>query len=372
MESNLLNVIGKVYDVASSNQDWNPVLEDIADICGGEAAQMLMVSPKAQTATVVSPRTDPSFIKAFFADWADEDPTYSATIRASVGEVVTLENSGRETFLKSAFYNVFWKGSGLGAERMRSNLIMNDSIQVGIGLSPFARRDEISEHMHKTFLALLPHMIRSVELQWRMHRLELERAMVAPSGTAGVLIVNSDGRVLVADTRAEEILSAQSPLLVEKGVLHATENRDTVNLHRMILSCAPRGAGYQLRGGSVRIGYPGGSRLDIAIMPVPAEASGFPLDVDSNRKPVATILLKDIESGRRRTVEKLQTRYGLTQAEARVALECLKGETRDALARSMGVSDATIRTHLSRIYEKTGAKRRTQLVHLLHQDGFSG
>ena len=229
METAVLDLIGRIYDSAASRADWSVTLERFADLAGAEAANMLIVSPKTGQATVISPRSDPRFIRDFFETWAPMDPTYHATVTAPVGKMISLADTGRDSFLRSAFYNDYWKTSGHGAERMRTNLIANPDLQIGIGLSPYARQDEISPEMHRIYHAILPHMIRSVEMQWRLHRLELERAMARASDDAGVLVVNSDSRVLVADGLAEAILSRGAPLRLENGTLCALDPADTLS-----------------------------------------------------------------------------------------------------------------------------------------------
>jgi DNA-binding CsgD family transcriptional regulator len=58
-------------------------------------------------------------------------------------------------------------------------------------------------------------------------------------------------------------------------------------------------------------------------------------------------------------------------AEAALALEIVKGDGRDAAAARLGISLSTARTHLSRIFEKTGAGRQAELVVLLNREGLS-
>ena len=285
---------------------------------------------------------------------------------------MTLADTGHEAFLKSDFYHHIWKRSGHAAERMRTNVIMNADIQIGFGLSPYARSDEISSHMRKVYTALLPHMIRSVDLHWRMHRLELERSISIAGSDAGVMVVNSDGRILMADPLAEEILSRGAPLGVRKGVLSARYHADTASILGMIDSCVPRKSGYHLRGGSAEISYPDCPPLNIAIMPVAGDHAGFALDVDANAQPVAIVILEDLAMRRNAQVGRLCQTHGLTEREAEVALAALAGGSRLDIAENLGVSDATVRTHLSRIYEKLGVKRMGELVRFLQQDGFAG
>ena len=58
-------------------------------------------------------------------------------------------------------------------------------------------------------------------------------------------------------------------------------------------------------------------------------------------------------------------RAGLTRRESEVALLALKGLSSPEIAHVLGMSDKTVRQHLSRVYEKHGVSGRGELVHLL-------
>lgn len=57
--------------------------------------------------------------------------------------------------------------------------------------------------------------------------------------------------------------------------------------------------------------------------------------------------------------------YGLTLTEARVALAVASGITISATARRLKVSVNTVKTHLRRVYEKTGTSRQGELSRLI-------
>jgi DNA-binding CsgD family transcriptional regulator len=48
-----------------------------------------------------------------------------------------------------------------------------------------------------------------------------------------------------------------------------------------------------------------------------------------------------------------------------MATEILKGDGRIAAATRCGISEATARTHLTSIFEKTGIRRQAELIRLL-------
>ncbi|MDR0480132.1 MAG: UTRA domain-containing protein [Burkholderiaceae bacterium] len=66
-------------------------------------------------------------------------------------------------------------------------------------------------------------------------------------------------------------------------------------------------------------------------------------------------------------LQTLRERFHLTPAEMRVAQEIVKGEGRMAAAKRIGIGEATLKSHLIHIFEKTGVTRQAELVRLIHE-----
>ena len=66
-------------------------------------------------------------------------------------------------------------------------------------------------------------------------------------------------------------------------------------------------------------------------------------------------------------VDALAHAYGLTPAEARVLEQLLAGVTLGEAAEALDISLTTVKTHLSRIFSKTGVSRQADLVALTHR-----
>jgi DNA-binding CsgD family transcriptional regulator len=64
-------------------------------------------------------------------------------------------------------------------------------------------------------------------------------------------------------------------------------------------------------------------------------------------------------------VEALAALYDLTPTEARVMVEIASGKNRAATALALGIADSTVKTHLARVFEKTGTSEQPELAKLV-------
>ncbi len=63
---------------------------------------------------------------------------------------------------------------------------------------------------------------------------------------------------------------------------------------------------------------------------------------------------------------------GLTEREAEVLRLIAKGLSNSEIAAQLYVSEVTIKTHINRIFTKTGSRDRSQAIIYAHQRGFAG
>jgi DNA-binding CsgD family transcriptional regulator len=63
--------------------------------------------------------------------------------------------------------------------------------------------------------------------------------------------------------------------------------------------------------------------------------------------------------------ERLAQQFGLTPAEARVAVALLAGKTVETAAGELGIATTTLRTHVRSLLQKTGTGRQAELLGVL-------
>jgi DNA-binding CsgD family transcriptional regulator len=107
------------------------------------------------------------------------------------------------------------------------------------------------------------------------------------------------------------------------------------------------------------------SPVNVSVVPLRSRARLADVPWIGFGRPVAIVTISDPDLARQRREEQLRRLFGLTNAEAALAAEILKGDGRRAAAQRCGITDGTAKTHLEHIFEKTGTRRQAELIRLL-------
>ena len=172
-----------------------------------------------------------------------------------------------------------------------------------------------------------------------------------------LLIVDDEGKVEYRNRVATALLArAHGGLALAAGTLTAKARRLREPLAQAIrLACA------ELQSSGLCLPQPGSPPerwLRLVVAPIYFGAAG-------NRASRAAIWILNTETPAVPSEELLTALFGLSRAEARLALCMLVGRSAADCARLAGVGLATIRTQLHSIFTKTGVRRQAQLVALL-------
>jgi DNA-binding CsgD family transcriptional regulator len=77
------------------------------------------------------------------------------------------------------------------------------------------------------------------------------------------------------------------------------------------------------------------------------------------------VFVTDPAHGPRLPQQRLVEAHGLTRAEARVALAAAQGSSVAEIAAQLQLSGKAVKTHLRRVYAKTGAARQAELTRIV-------
>lgn len=82
-------------------------------------------------------------------------------------------------------------------------------------------------------------------------------------------------------------------------------------------------------------------------------------------EPAAALLISSETTNQRQSLSLLRELYGLTPSESMLAAELLKGKSMEESAAALKISIMTARSHLKKVFAKTGTNRQSQLLWLL-------
>jgi DNA-binding CsgD family transcriptional regulator len=215
-------------------------------------------------------------------------------------------------------------------------------------------------------MLLLPHLRRAVTISNVLDARLIEHTRLAQALDAlrcGVVMTNGEGAILHANQAAEEMLRDGTAVQGRGGILNAADAAAAQELRQAIRLAAGDESTLGETGLAVSLGAPGGAPLFAHVLPMTGGNLRTRLQPEAAAAVIIGTATPDLTREERK--DHLRRRYGLTPAEADVALEIARGEGRDACAARLGISTATVRAHLGRIFEKTGVHRQAELTHLL-------
>lgn len=356
----LLNLIGQIYDAAADPGRWPVVLQEIADAFGAQEASLSAVSPN-KVPWLVAPRTDPAFLQSYGIHYHPLNLFWQRMTQVPVGTAVTDRMVlPKATLQASQFFNE-WSRPQNYLSVMGATLLTEKDWRVEFVVP--GKHEFGPEHL-KLYDMIAPHLKRAVQLTRRIQATELERgySLAALDGLGqGVVIVDHTARILFTNRAADGAFNGG--LRLTDGVLSGNSAAETANLHAAIAACA----GNHLDGSRDTVTISRGRlRTSLSLLIIPFRGKHGWL---TGHPHSAIIFITDPESATGLDEAQLRTRFGLTPAEARLVREMIgSGSIQDAAER-LTITIATARTHLHRIFAKTGTRSQADLMRIVLTPG---
>lgn len=245
-----------------------------------------------------------------------------------------------------------------------STVVLRTGSRIGIFNADRERSQGLASDEDLEVLAMLaPHIRRSITIS---DLLDLKVVEAHALGTTldqfalGIIVVGADQRILHANEAAKAMICAGSPIQSRQGRLHVSEAADK----QLAVSVAH--AENEADIGKLGIGISLKSSNG-----VPALAHVLPLaagEVRSRLVPQAVAAVFITQPGKSAPADlaAFGETFLLTAAEIRVLQQLVQGGgTMQDVANALSVSEATAKTHLSRILAKTGVGRQAELITLV-------
>jgi DNA-binding CsgD family transcriptional regulator len=367
-ENAVLDLVGSIYDAALDAQLWPEILNRIGDAVGGPMVVFGIYDPANGLVNMHAPRTDPDIMRKL-ADWAPSNPTLPCIANHPPGTVFNgADIVAPDEFSRTAIYQGWWRPAGFSTEPLVTNLFTGAAASGHFSSHNLPSRPP-SDSQKRLFAVLAQHLVRGVALQRRLHPLTFAPES-KPSDVDGLqqgfLLVDAKARLLFVNRAARALLDARDGLRLDDGALFASHASDGRRLRGLIASCAAAcrteagcGGNMVLRRGAGRL------PLQALVTPMRRETAMATISWAFPQRVAAIVLVTDPKTEIQARIDGLRERFGFTAAEAAFALEIVKGDGRQASADRLGITVGTARSHLTRIFDKTGVRHQAELVRLL-------
>ena len=341
--------IGRIYDTVFDRTLWPAALGDVCALTGGCASSLTSHSRPDQTPERAAEYgTDPVYSRSYLETYGRINPLFGMGINdMAEGEMRVLYRTiDAQVFQRTRFYREWVRPQGWGD--WISVVLIRSPLRLSlIAVARKERRGGFTDGQVNAMRLMTPHIQRAARLAGLFdERAEREQGMAALLGRIDVaaLLIDTSGRIVFANAAAEAMLASGDVLARERG-----------GFLRLADAGARRMALDAVRGESVRpdiavVDTAAGKRM-VSVMPASPETGGL-----------VAVLLSLPEAARTPPGLALRDAFRLTPAELRVLSLLLRGRSAAEIAGDLGVTPRTIRAHLHKLFEKTGASRQSDLI----------
>lgn len=365
-EATVLELVGLIYDAAIESSLWPRFLEKFAEtIHAGTTSLLWYDFSRLHGSVSSSVRSDPMVINDYekyycsMDVWADGWRHSSKSGMVVLGEQLCPE----EKMVRSEFYNDFM--TRFDAHHAVGGCILRDSDSMG-AVSALRSKDlgSFQEEL-QLFQVLMPHLERALRIHQRIF--QLQNRMDAATDAfdrlpVAILIVNREGRIILANAMAQGILKDRDGLCTINGVISTSRNRDSRKLEKAIHEAAKtfRENGTH-PGDTVGVDRPS-LRRPYVVLVTPRPREGLKVHQNDGE---AILFITDPEARTEVSAEALERIFNLTPSEGKLAALLATGRSIEDVADELLITRQTARTHVKRIFEKTSTHRQGQLIRLL-------
>ncbi|RTL53634.1 MAG: LuxR family transcriptional regulator [Bradyrhizobiaceae bacterium] len=357
-ESQISGLIASVYDAALEPSLWSDLVADINQFVGGRACGLFSKDPISKSGkTHYYCGADPHYIQTYAETYAKFDPL--ATL-PGLGQVVSIPDLvAFDEYKRGPFYQEWLRPQGCidAANVVLENSIENCPILMTVLLSRRMADNDIRRRM----AMIVPHAQRALTINKAIELKHSEATTFASALdgiSAGVFFLGPNCRIAHANSAAQSMLSGCDFLRSVEGQLVACNLHTNRVLHAIF---APDGDIAAAQGMALTFTAQDGGCYVGHILPLTA---AMRRGTSKGIKASAVLFVRKRELNYRSASESIARAYGLTSAELRVLLSIVEVGGVPEVAAALGIAETTVKTHLHRVFSKTGTRRQADLAKL--------
>ena len=354
--ADIADLLATLFSSLTEDEPWSAFLDGLARSADASFVTFILTPRGAdQPGLFLTPRGDPDMGVLYTSSLFATDPFTGLPD----GKVIRFRDfvPAASERRNAAYFQFLAETTGdevLGLEirepgglELRLRLTRNRTQQ------PFTELDETR------FEAIVPHLRIALRLFDRLATGETEQQIYAGAieqMAVGMILLDKRGKVIRLNPTAATILAEDDGIAL-RGTSIAIDDAELARSFQARIAGAEEEMPL-----TIRIPRTSG-RGDLLLVAGSAHAPDY---VTAGGGPATVLYLSDPVHTPRVSPESIRELLGLTPSESAIAADIASGLSLADSAAHLGISPNTVRAHLRSIFNKTGVKRQSQLVHLVH------
>ena len=365
----LPTLIGDIYDAVIDPAQRNDVLDKIASFTGGHSGGLLSKHSLSKSEVLYCyVGADPNSLQVYSESYPKLDPTADSPCFGVEQVVSATDLVPYEEFRRGRFYREWARPHGWVDV---ASAVIEKSATSCTFLSVVRHEANglVDDEMRRRMTLLIPHVRRALLIGKTIHRKQTEAVCfsdVLDGLSAGMILVDANGRIVHTNNAGNAILDAGDFLRSVCGRLVASDLAINAALREILVAANAGDAALGVKGIALPLTAHDGERYVAHVLPL---TSGARREAGLAYNAVAALFIRKASLEPFSPPEVIGEMYKLTPSELRVLLAIVDIGGVPEVAAALGVAVTTVKTHLSRLFEKTGVARQADLVKLVA--GFS-
>lgn len=348
-----MSLIEQIYDAAFDRPRFEPLLRSIAHEIGGNAAFLAWHDFERNCGFDVQFGNDPAWLQRYVEEFAEHDILRPILVNIPEGEPTPAAPLfERPQVSESLFYKGFITPQGI-VDNMAINLIKRPGMIATLAILRIGDFAVYGPAEVAKMRELVPHLTRAVLIQSRLIDGENTADGFRQSSSGArdhIVLLSKDGTIVEIDPQLAAIVGLNIGQPVGRAVFGEA-------VKEAIASGEPVIADLTDDNDNI-------TRLLCEAQKLQRDRLG---DLSSNQAATHAIHIGIVDRPRIIAYAAIAKAYGLTATEARVMAAAVEQGDLLTIGETLGMARATARTHLHRIYDKTGTNGFADLCRLAYR-----
>ena len=369
----LSQVIGKIYDAALDPGAWPGVMQEICGFVGCSSGMLLSEDRQRATNRLYYQwGFNPDWLKLYFEKYWKLNPVFPAQTFLEVGDVRSVFDLVPREEHEETRFDREWVRPGGMVDCILVTTERSGTSEAGIALQRHVHEGLVDAECRRRMCLVAPHIRRAVLIGKVVehHKLEAQTfTSIVDRLDSSVYLVDEDSQITYANPAARSLADKAQIVGNQRGTLTLRDPGANQALRQAVAAASDGDTEVGDKGVAVTLAADSAGQHFAHMLPL---TSGSRRQAGKHHESVAAVCVRKAAFEIASPLKLMSQSFGLTASETRVLGAVVELGSVSEMADGLGISPATVKTHLQRLFDKTGARRQIDLIKLVagHQTPF--